>query len=476
MTPWPRAVPSGVKRIVLALLVLCAGSAPAQTRGVWITEKPRTLVFGSLTVPVLVSPEVVRTELLINGVKAFEESGRPVNFSIPIGKYIRRLRVRAVGYDADDHVVGSDEMVINDPQPPFRVHLQAPPALPEGGRVQLSANVIAPLNARVEGVDFFVNEVKIGTDTETPYTATFTPAEIENALYARVVARASGGLEANDIAFWGSDAGEIIDVIVKQIPMSVAGAADRQALRPEEFTLNDNGAVRKIEAITPASDQPLNVIVLMDSSQSMLEELPVVKQAARDFARALIRPQDRIAMVGFHQHTFWLTPFTSDMAMIDQAVERLQPKGETHLYDAVIEMLYELQKMPGRRALVVLTDGVNQGGDFTLDHLVHYARYSGVPVYPIVKNKWLSRYLKLGLGGFQAKRFAEIARDSGATWFLIEKPAQLPVIYRRIAEELRQQYLLMFYTESTGNDAWHGLRLTPSHKGLRVRIPRGYFP
>src|SRR5205085_10568874 len=101
--------------------------------------------------------------------------------------------------------------------------------------------------------------------------------------------------------------------------------------------------------------------LLIDCSQSMLEELPVVKAAARQFARDLLRPQDRLAVVGFSGRTFWLTSYTSDWELVARAVDRIRPGGPTHLYDSVIEMLFELQKTPGRHALVVLTDGADQG-------------------------------------------------------------------------------------------------------------------
>jgi len=243
----------------------------------------------------------------------------------------------------------------------------------------------------------------------------------------------------------------------------------------EQLSLTDNGEPRKIEALVPATDQPLNVILLIDYSESMLEELPVVKEAARQFAKTLLRPQDRIAVVGFNQRTFWLTPFTNDFEAAAAAVDRVKPVGETHLYDTVIEMLFELQKQPGRRALVVLTDGVDQGSKFTLDHMVHYARYAGVPLYPIVKNKRLTTLMRFGIGRLEARRLAAIARDTGASYFIIQKERELPQVYARIAEELKQQYQLAFYSDLATADHWHALSIE-DRGGHQLRIPKGYFP
>jgi Ca-activated chloride channel family protein len=260
---------------------------------------------------------------------------------------------------------------------------------------------------------------------------------------------------------------------VQQIPLSVAGGT--KPLEASHLTLLDNGVARPVERHIPAADEPLNVIMLIDYTESMLEELPVVKEAARQFARTLLQPKDRLALAGFNQGTFWLTNYTNDWQAVAQAVDRVKPIGETHLYDSVIEMLYQIQKTPGRHALIVLTDGVDQGSRFKLDHLVHYARYAGVPVYPVVKNRSLSRWMKLGVGRLQARRLASIAEDTGATYFIIQSERELPAVYGRIAQELRQQYQIVFSAEASVAHEWRMLKVTSS-AGHHLRIPRGYFP
>ena len=456
---------------LLAILVLLASSAFAQT--VRITDKPDGLTSGMLYVPIVATEPVERLELFINGVKFSETNGRTMTSQVNVGYYIRRLRMRAVGYDASGNVVGDDEMVVNDPRPPFRVRLQGPTTWPESGPIQFVANVLRPSEVRIGSVDFYIGEEKIATADAPPYAAAIDASRYPGAVYARVVARANGGAEANDVLFFGDRAHAETDVTVQQIPVSVSGGS--APLQASDLTLLDNGVPRPIEGLIAAGDQPLNVILLIDYSESMLEELPVVKAAAKQFARALLRPQDRLAVVGFNQQTFWLTGYTNDWNAVAQAIDRVKPIGETHLYDSVVEMLYELQKTPGRHALVLLSDGVDQGSRFKLDHLVHYARYAGVPVYPVIKNKSLSRWMKLGIGRLQARRLGHIAEDTGATYFIIQSERELGGVYARIASELRQQYQLVFHSESEIADQWRALRVD-SRRGHRLRIPRGYFP
>ena len=445
------------------IVFLFATAALAQP--VRITQKPEGLVHGLLYVPASVAENVARVELYVNSVKLSEARGRSVVIPVNVGDYIRRLRIRIVGYDAQNNVIGEDEMVVNDPKPPFRVHLQ-------NGNGMLSAAIIKPPELNITSADFFIGEEKIGSPTAPPYQATFDPSKFPQAVYARVVVHA-GGEEANDVLFFGANPSEKVDVTLQQIPLSVVGS-DRP-VKAEDLTLLDDGKPRKIEALVPASDQPLHVILLIDYSESMIEEMPVVKAAAKQFAQALLRPTDRIAVVGFNQTLFWLSPFTNDFNAVAQAVDRVKPGGETHLYDSAIEMLYELQKQPGRHALVIFTDGVDQGSTFKLDHLVHYARYAGVPLYPIVKNRMLMKLMRFGIGHLQARKLAGIARDTGATYFIISKESELPAVYARLAQELRQQYQLDFYSEASSADVWHALSIT-SKAGQQLRIPKGYFP
>jgi Ca-activated chloride channel family protein len=468
-----------VKRFLLRFIVhpssfivlLAAAAASAQT--VRITDKPAGLVHGILRVPIVATEPVTKVALFINNVQWAEAPGRQATVQVNVGEYIRRLRMRAVGYDGQGNVVGADEMVVNDPRPPFRVRLQAPAKLPESGPVSVSASLSYPDEIRIAGVDFYVGEEKIGSASAPPYSTTFDAAKHPNAVYARVVARAITGEEANDVAFFGDTPRDAIDVTLQHIPVSIASGTN--PLRLQDLSLFDEGQPRKIEALQAASEEPLYVVLLIDYSESMLEELPVVAAAAKQFAKAVLRPQDRIAIVGFNQRTFWLTGFTNDWNAAAQAVDRVKPIGETHLYDSAIEVLYELQKMPGRHALVLLTDGVDQGSAFKLDHLVHYARYAGVPLYPVIKNKKLSQLMRFGVGRLEARRLQAVARDTGATYFIIQQERELPGVYNRIAQELRQQYQVVFYSSATGLDQWHALRLD-TRGGQSLRAPKGYFP
>jgi VWFA-related protein len=448
------------------IVLFAALSINAQT--VRIITKPEGLVHGTLNVPIVATDPVVRVALFINNVKFTEAPSKSMVAQVRVGDFIRRMRMRAVGYDAQGNVAGEDELVVNDPRPPFRVKALA-------SRGSITASVTHPVETQVTSVDLFIGEEKIATcgAGATSCSGTYDTQKFPNPVYARVVAHASDGSEANDVFFFRADMSGSVDVNLEQIPVSIASGP--RPLRIEQLSLFDDGEPRKIESLVAAGDQPLYVILLIDYSESMLEELPVVSAAAKQFGKALLRPQDRIAVVGFNQKVFWLTGFTNDWNAAAAAVDRAKPIGETHLYDSAIEMLFELQKLPGRHALVILTDGVDQGSEFKLDHLTWYARYVGVPIYPIVKNKVLSRWMHFGIGQLEARRLASIARDTGATYFIIQKERELPAVYQRLADELRQQYQVLFYAGGAANDQWHSLKVESSG-GQTLRVPKGYFP
>jgi VWFA-related protein len=452
-------------------------ASPTSDDPVRITTRPSGIVYGEFSLAVSLAPPAVKASLVINGIRSLaDEEGPSAVFQLEPGMFVRRYRYRVEGLDAEGRVVGQDEITINDPRPPFRVRVLAPPELPDSGMFTINASVTAPSSNPVTQVEFFLGEQSVGADKGAPFSVEINRDAFDPfPTYARAVAVARDGQEANHVVFFEDRLNENVDVIVKEIPVSVKGNLFRD-LTIDELTLIDSGVERTIESLIPARDMPLNIILLIDSSESMLEELPVLKEAASGFAKSVLDGRNQIAVVAFTERSWWLTGFTRNQKAIDASLENLRPRGETHLYDTTIQMLYQLQKMPGRRALVVLTDGVNQGGDFKVEHVVHYARYSGIPIYPILQNSVLAKLRYIPLVSFEAERYMKIADEAGASWFLIKKPKQLPNVYASIARELRNQYFIRFRTQTTRRELWHPIRLKTSEKDVEIRTPRGYFP
>ena len=83
--------------------------------------------------------------------------------------------------------------------------------------------------------------------------------------------------------------------------------------------------------------------------------------------------------------------------------------------------------------------------------------------------------MHFGIGQLEVRRLASIAHDTGATYFIIQKETELPGVYAKLAQELRQQYQIIFYSDASAPDVWHPLAIE-TRGGQQLRIPRGYFP
>ena len=145
------------------------------------------------------------------------------------------------------------------------------------------------------------------------------------------------------------------------VPVSVL---DRQGrfipdLKREDFRVFENGVEQPIAYWEPA-DKPFTVALLLDTSPSTQFHLWQIKEAAIAFAKQL-RPQDRVLIVSFNEQVLLLTEVTNDMNVISAVIEQNANMGHaTRLYDAVHLVIKErLNKIAGRKALVLFTDGVD---------------------------------------------------------------------------------------------------------------------
>ena len=132
--------------------------------------------------------------------------------------------------------------------------------------------------------------------------------------------------------------------------------------------------------------------------------------------------------------------------------------------------LYQFRATPGRKAVVVLTDGDDNHSWSDYATLRRYARSAGVPIYFIGLN--LS-FLDTGIKG----RMNELAADTGAEAFFVGKASALPEVYRKIETELRSQYFLRYLTNSTkGENQFRAIEVTLKDPKLHAKTIRGYFP
>jgi Ca-activated chloride channel family protein len=231
-----------------------------------------------------------------------------------------------------------------------------------------------------------------------------------------------------------------------------------------DFTVLEDGVPQTISSFAEA-DFPLTVAVALDRSFSMKDRLSAAIDASRSFLGEL-RPGDESMIVAIGSEIETVAPLSNDRPSQLQALDALQPWGTTGLYDAIIQSIDAIQAAKGRRALVLLSDGMDRYSTASAQDALSRARRSDVMVYPIA------------LGRTRPPLFAEIAILTGGRSFQPRDVSHLTTTMKTIASELRHQYLLG-YTPSrqivAGEEQWRTITVRVDRPGDTVRARDGYL-
>src|SRR5688572_7793571 len=191
-----------------------------------------------------------------------------------------------------------------------------------------------------------------------------------------------------------------VDTSFVSVPVSVV---DRQGrfipnLKREDFTIFENGVQQQVAHFEPA-DKPFTVALLLDTSPSTQFHLWQIKEAAIAFAKQL-RPQDRVLVVSFNDQVLLLTEVTNDMNVISAVIEQHANMGSaTRVYDALHLVIKErLNKIKGRKAIVVFTDGVDTASSqATYESTMREVEELDALIYPVQYDT--TDYLRAMQGG-----------------------------------------------------------------------------
>ncbi|HEX6159800.1 MAG TPA: VWA domain-containing protein, partial [Thermoanaerobaculia bacterium] len=231
----------------------------------------------------------------------------------------------------------------------------------------------------------------------------------------------------------------------------------------------ENGKPQKISTFNFAANLPISVGVLIDHSGSMEKRMADAKTAASQFFRSIIRKGDRAFIGGFAMDPTKNAPFVSDLSLLDAQVTAIpNAGGGTSLHDAIVTGLYRFRNVQGRKALIVITDGDDTTSRLTYDDMLQYARASRVPLY------FIGIGFGLQLGG---NKMGSLAAESGGVAYYIRDVKQLAETYAQLEKDLRSQYLISYYTESTKKDlSYRTVDVKVDQKDAKVRTIRGFIP
>ncbi len=235
-------------------------------------------------------------------------------------------------------------------------------------------------------------------------------------------------------------------------------------LRKNDFRVLEDGVPQPIAAFASGT-MPLSVALALDHSTSMTgEPLLLAKAAARTFLQRL-RPGDRSILIAVSSQTDVIAPLSTDRRPAFAALDHLDARSTTSLYDAIIACLDAIQPASGRRAAIVLSDGVDRYSRATPAEALDRARRADVLVYPIA------------IGRARPTAFPELAAVTGGQSFLLRDARQIDATLSTIAEELRHQYLLGYTPTRPWDPArpeWRGIEVKVDRVGLKVRARDGY--
>ena len=312
-----------------------------------------------------------------------------------------------------------------------------------------------------------------------------------------------------------------VDTALVAVPVSVM---DRQGrfvpdLRREDFSVFENGIEQPIAYFEPA-EKPFTVALVLDTSASTHFHLWEIKEAAIAFATQL-RPQDRVLVVSFNDQVLLLTEATNDLNVVNTVIQQYATSGDsTRLYDAVDLVIRErLNNIKGRKAIVLFTDGVDTSSYLAtyqstlreveeLDALIYPIQYDtsdylramqsagSITVvtnssnWPFPGRRSSSQVIYSGpaTGGTPPpgttkadyeradKYLHELAEKTGARLYQANDSTQLAQAFSRIAEELRRQYSLGYYpqTSAVKGDERRQIKVRVHRPNLAVRARDSY--
>ncbi len=281
------------------------------------------------------------------------------------------------------------------------------------------------------------------------------------------------------------DAPPVFSAAVDRVTLSVSVRTQRGRpvldLTPEDFTIMVSGKPREITdfRIEPT---PVSVGFLVDFSGSM--GVAARRAAARENVDQMLRMLqpgvDRAGLFVFDKHLHALQPLAPAPGDILAQLDGVQrPYGATSLFDAIAETGRILAEGSGtRRAVVALTDGVDNSSKLTAAEVSGLASSIDVPVYVIVVVSPFDRdgnrpLDSLGVDSLVRGQLGNLARWTGGDIHVSLGPQQAARTAREIVTELRQQYLIAF--EPDARPGWHPIEVRTRQENLTVRARSGYF-
>ena len=414
-------------------------------------------------------PNIGKVTFALDGKTVFTKKNPPYSVELDLGNIPRPRTLTAKAFDEAGTELAMDELVINSAANRFQVRLAEPL---KGKRYQGSllarADITVPDGQTVERVEFFLNETRVATLYQPPYQQPIVLPKGEEIAYVRAVAFLRDGNTTENLVFVNApeDMAEV-NINFVELYTTVFDRQNRpiEGLEAKDFAVAEDGARQEIARFDRVTDLPIHAAVTLDVSGSMETSLDTARQSALEFFQRIVRPKDRAAIVTFNDHPNLTVKFTNDVPTLAAGLAGLKAERGTALYDSIIFTLYYFTGVKGQRALILISDGKDEGSRFTWEDALDYAKRAGVTIYPI------------GLGDVDKRKLNQLAEETGGRTFFLKNVAELAGIYAQVEQELRSQYLIAYQSGNTsGGATFRAVDLKVLKPGMEAKTIRGYYP
>ena len=280
-----------------------------------------------------------------------------------------------------------------------------------------------------------------------------------------------------------------VDVTVNAITIAVTvqdrGGKYVDDLEVRDFTVYENDQKRPITYFKHDFDAPASLTILLDVSGSMSvqNKLAEAKIGLRNLVNNVLRPSDEVSLLIFADGQVEVAaPFSTDKTRFLEELDKVQPFGQTALNDAVaVSPEFASRGKNEKRALILITDGVENDSQVSPDKALEIARRVDVPIftigYKIPLDEQLLKKLKrakdtssLGI----VDTLEKFSRATGGKAFFTNDPSEMYAALREIAREQSQQYLVGYTSYRDTSDIYRAIRVVTSNRRLKVRTRQGY--
>lgn len=307
---------------------------------------------------------------------------------------------------------------------------------------------------------------------------------------------------------------EVLKIGTKQVtvPVIITDGYGRfiNGLKKTDFSVSEDGLEQDIEDFNDETS-PFSVALLIDLSLSTKGKLEDIKKTAIEFVR-LLQPRDKVLVVAFDEKVRFIGDFTGDQKTLEKQIRALKTSYLTSIYDAIEQTITErLYKVDGRKAIVVLSDGVDTGSKrATYESVVEMITRTGIVTYTIryetrndgglknikpsdlpsmkdsINNRFINQFQQPS-GTYTKQRpkdrdlrgiefLQELADRSGARYLRSESAVGTALALALVADELRNQYTLTYDPKNKEEDGkFRQIDVSIKRRDLLVRARQGYI-